>query len=173
MKKGVMAGFIVGFCAGVIIIPLSGLVFIELGFAPVATSSSPLPLERWVAKTAMNARISKEAPKTSAIAASETNLVAGAEIYRDNCAGCHGSLTSKSSMAPRMFPHPPQLLHGTGVTDDPAGYTYWKVANGIRLSGMPSFGEVLSQTQMWQVSQTLADAHHLPSAATNILTSAQ
>ena len=50
-------------------------------------------------------------------------------------------------------------LEGWGrVSDDPAGETYWKVANGIRLSGMPAFSHVLNQTEMWQVSQLLANA---------------
>ncbi len=45
-----------------------------------------------------------------------------------------------------------------GVTDDPPGETYWKVANGIRLTGMPSFKSVLTDTEMWQVSLLLANA---------------
>ena len=45
-----------------------------------------------------------------------------------------------------------------GVSDDPPGETYWKVSNGIRLSGMPSFQNTLSDTQMWQVSLLLANA---------------
>jgi mono/diheme cytochrome c family protein len=44
------------------------------------------------------------------------------------------------------------------VSDDPVGETYWKVTNGIRLSGMPAFNHVLNQTQMWQVSLLLANA---------------
>jgi mono/diheme cytochrome c family protein len=38
------------------------------------------------------------------------------------------------------------------------GETYWKVRNGIRLSGMPSFNSLLNETQMWQVSVLLAGA---------------
>ena len=45
-----------------------------------------------------------------------------------------------------------------GVSDDPPGETYWKVANGIRLTGMPSYKGVLTDTQMWQVSLLLANA---------------
>jgi thiosulfate dehydrogenase len=44
------------------------------------------------------------------------------------------------------------------VTDDQPGETYWKVANGIRLTGMPAFSQTLSATQMWQVSLMLANA---------------
>jgi mono/diheme cytochrome c family protein len=45
-----------------------------------------------------------------------------------------------------------------GVNDDPVGETEWKVANGIRLTGMPSFDKVLNQTQIWQVSVLLKSA---------------
>ena len=33
------------------------------------------------------------------------------------------------------FPKPPNLFKGKGVTDDPVGVIYWKVANGILLTG--------------------------------------
>ena len=61
-------------------------------------------------------------------------------------------------IAKGMFPKPPHLFKGKGVTDDEPGETYWKVANGIRLTGMPSFRSGLSETQMWQVSLLLANA---------------
>jgi thiosulfate dehydrogenase len=52
------------------------------------------------------------------------------------------------------------------VSDDPVGETYWKVANGIRLTGMPSYKNILTDTQMWQVSLLLANADKpLPPAA--------
>jgi len=69
-----------------------------------------------------------------------------------------------------MFPKPPRLLKGTGVTDDEPGETYWKVANGIRLTGMPSFKESLSDTQMWQVSLLLANADKAPDSVKALLT---
>jgi len=55
------------------------------------------------------------------------------------------------------------------VTDDPVGETYWKVSNGIRMTGMPGFGEMLTQAQMWQVSQLLAHADKLPEKARAVL----
>jgi mono/diheme cytochrome c family protein len=66
-----------------------------------------------------------------------------------------------------MFPHVPQLLDKEDmVTDDPVGESFWKVKNGIRLSGMPGFKQSLSETQMWQVSALLAKAGQLPPEVT-------
>jgi mono/diheme cytochrome c family protein len=68
-----------------------------------------------------------------------------------------------------MFPRPPQLFRGKGVTDDPVLETYWKAANGIRLSGMPSFKTKLTDTQLWQVSQLLAHADAIPDSVKRLL----
>jgi mono/diheme cytochrome c family protein len=57
-----------------------------------------------------------------------------------------------------MYPPPPQLFRGTGVTDDPAWETYWKAQNGIRMTGMPGFKGRLTDSQLWQVAQLLANA---------------
>jgi hypothetical protein len=43
-----------------------------------------------------------------------------------------------------------RLLKGKGVTDDPVDETYWKVANGIRLTGMPAYQGFLTNDQLWQ-----------------------
>lgn len=93
-----------------------------------------------------------------------------AHLYRDNCAICHGVMDgSKSPVAKGMYPKPPELLKGKGVTDDPPGETYWKVDNGIRLTGMPAFGQSLSQKEMWQISLMLAGADRLSSDVQSIL----
>jgi thiosulfate dehydrogenase len=68
-----------------------------------------------------------------------------------------------------MFPKPPQLFRGKGVTDDPASETYWKTANGIRLSGMPAFKAKLTDTQLWQVSQMLAHANEIAESVQRVL----
>jgi len=57
-----------------------------------------------------------------------------------------------------MYPPPPQLFHGTGVTDDDAWESYWKVENGIRMSGMPAFKERLTEAQIWQVAVLVKNA---------------
>jgi mono/diheme cytochrome c family protein len=158
-----MRPFILGLIIGIIFLPLCGLLYFRFGYAPVATASSPMPFEKSLAHMALNARIDKEAPKQCPIAASDENYTAGARIYRENCAVCHGLLDQPQSPTSKgMYPNPPLLFKGHGVTDDPAGETYWKVANGIRLTGMPAYSETLNPTQMWQVSLMLANADKLP-----------
>jgi mono/diheme cytochrome c family protein len=119
---------------------------------------------------ALHARMAKEMPARSPIPATEPNLLAGAKLYRENCAVCHGLAgVPQTPTAKGMFPKPPELMRGKGVTDDPAGESYWKAANGIRLTGMPGYRGSLSDEQLWQVSQLLASADKLPQSVRDLL----
>jgi mono/diheme cytochrome c family protein len=95
----------------------------------------------------------------------------GAHVYQHHCSVCHGNLVApESAIAKGMFPHPPQLFQPEkGVTDDPVGETYWKVKNGIRLTGMPGFDGNLTEQEIWEVSLFLAHADHLPESAKQVL----
>jgi thiosulfate dehydrogenase len=158
-----LKSFLFGLVLGVLIVPLAVFGYFVAGYAPVATASQAMPFERRLASSALHARVSREMPKTVPIAADESSYSAGAEIYRQDCAVCHGLPGEEpTAIARGMFPHAPQLFRGKGVTDDEPGETYWKVKNGIRLSGMPGFEKSLSETQMWQVSLLLANADKLP-----------
>jgi thiosulfate dehydrogenase len=166
-----MGKCILGFIVGFVLLPVVAFFYAFFGYAPVATAGPPLPLERYMTRLALKARIRKEMPKDSPVKPTEANLTAGAKLYRDYCAVCHGTAGEpKTATAKGMFPPPPQLLHGKGVTDDPVGETYWKVANGIRLTGMPAYQGSLANDELWQVSQFLAHANELPNSARQIVT---
>jgi mono/diheme cytochrome c family protein len=157
---------ILGVIIGLLIPAATAYFYLRMGYAPVATSSAPMPFEKTAAQMALKARIDKEAPKRAAppLPVNEPNLSQGAAVYVENCAFCHGLPNQKATLAAKgMFPPPPQLFSKDEmVADDPVGVTYWKVANGIRLSGMPGFGEMLTKDQVWQVSMLLAKADKLP-----------
>jgi thiosulfate dehydrogenase len=156
--------FIFGLIVGLLLPVVGGYFYIKGGMMPVATASAPMPMEEKIAHMALSARMHKEMPKDSPVPADEANMTQGAHIYVENCAFCHGFPDQPASNAAKgMFPLPPQLLsHDEMVTDDPVGATYWKVSNGIRLTGMPGFNDMLTPTQIWQVSQMLAHADKLP-----------
>jgi mono/diheme cytochrome c family protein len=168
MKKLI---FLVGLILGAVLIPAGAFLYFAWGYAPVATAAAPMPFEKMLARTALHARLAKEMPKTVPIEPTEANLLAGAVLYNEHCAVCHGLPgAAKTAIAAGMFPKPPQLFKGKGVTDDEPGETYWKVANGIRLTGMPGFVNTLKDDQLWQVSLLLANGDKLPESVKNALT---
>ena len=175
-----MGRIVFGIILGLALVPLAVMAWFRWGHPPVAVADQPLPFERQITSIPLGARIDREMPGNPPIAADGENFLAGAEIYRDQCAACHGFYAKPSAFASHMFPSAPQLWesHGNGsvvgVSDDPPGETFWKVDNGIRLSGMPSFHDVLNQTQIWQVSLLLANADKpLPPAVLQIVRGVQ
>ena len=154
---------VIGFLAGVLLVPLFLYAYLVFGKPPVATGDAPFPLESGIVNLPLSARIKREMQASSPIPANDDNLNAGAGIYEDKCEICHGTADAPSVMARTMFPKPPQfwvkqVAGAMDVGDDPVGETYWKVKNGIRLSGMPAYGKALTETQMWQVSLLLSMA---------------
>jgi mono/diheme cytochrome c family protein len=164
--KGIVIGFILAIAISV------GCVFLyfSTGMAPVATADPPMPFEKRFANMSLDAHIEKQHIPPSPVPADEPNFLAGASLYKQHCALCHG-LPGQPPIdyATTMFPKPPQLFRGKGVTDDPASETLWKAANGIRLSGMPSFKTKLTDTQLWQISELLAHANEIPESVKRVL----
>jgi mono/diheme cytochrome c family protein len=158
MIKGLVLGIILGF----LVIAGGTYFYFASGRAPVATSAPPMPFESTFARIGLHAYLDKLPHLDPAVPADEKNMLEGADVYKGNCAVCHGLPDQPSTaVAQGMFPKPPQLFRGTGVTDDDTWETYWKVENGIRMTGMPGFKGHLTETQIWQVSVLLKNADKL------------
>src|SRR5215469_2601768 len=171
-----MGRLLLGVVIGIILVPLVALAYFQWGHVPVAVSDPPFPSEKLVTAVPLEARIHREMVPNPPIQASEETFESGAHVYAEQCAVCHGFHGQPSKIGKHVFPSAPPLWekhgHGDtiGVSDDPPGETYWKVANGIRLTGMPAYKDILSDTEMWQVSILLANADKpLPPAAVAIL----
>lgn len=171
-----MGRFLLGIIIGIVVVPIAVLLYFRTAHVPVAVNDPPFPQERLITAVPLHARIDREMIKTPPIQADETAFVAGAHIYSDKCAVCHGFHNKPSPFGLHMFPTAPPLWEKhhngnvVGVSDDEPGETYWKVYNGIRLTGMPAYKEILTETEMWQVSLLLANADKpLPPAAVSIL----
>ena len=115
------------------------------------------------------------------------DLVAGAENYKKDCAVCHGLPDQPPApIGSGMFPPAPQLMAppppgrgpggpgqmqrggppppGPGRAGGPGrgeGNDFWRIKNGIRLTGMPSFEKALSDDQIWQLVAMLAERRNM------------
>lgn len=163
--------FIIGLLLGLAIIPIAVYFYFSQGYAPVAIDSPPMPFEQELAEVALDARIQREMPRGAPpVQPSDGNLVAGAKLFSEHCGGCHGKLDKPPSpFAKSLYPQPPWLLDPNSKSGDQAAAVYWVVTNGIRLSAMPGFKNLLTDEQRWQVSQTLVNSHKLPPTARALL----
>jgi thiosulfate dehydrogenase len=160
-----MGKFLLGIIVGIALIIVVAYVFILEGGVPMNVSANSLPMEQFLAHTAIVASMGKAGHEQPSVPADEANLLAGAHIYQTNgCAGCHGRIDDPNSGGGKNFyPLAPHLLPPSkGVTDDEVGETHWVVKNGIHFSAMPTYNNRLSDTELWQVSLLLHNANQLP-----------
>jgi thiosulfate dehydrogenase len=167
--------FFLGFLFAFVVLFLGAWVYLQYGNPPVATADKPFPLEAQIVRAPIHARIDHEMQKPP-FGTSEDVYETGAMAYKLQCASCHGVPGQEVAFARQMYPHAPQLWkkhsHGdvVGVSDDEPGETYWKIKNGIRLTGMPSFKGVLTEDQMWDVALLLKHANEqLPDPVVGML----
>lgn len=167
---------LLGFVLGIVVIAGGVAAYLRWGAPPVATADEPFPFEKAIVSVPLNARIARQIQQPP-FGIDEDVYEGGAKIYRAQCAACHGTPGHDVAFGKYMYPQAPQLWkkhargNVVGVSDDQPGETYWKVANGIRLTGMPAFSHVLTDTQMWQVTLLVKNADQpLPDPVTKILT---
>ena len=165
-----LKGLLLGIVLGVLAVAAGAYFYFATGRAPVATAAAPMPFERKFAKIGLHAYLARLPHPDAPVPADDGNLAAGAKIYREHCAVCHGLPGQPpTAIAAGMYPKPPELLHGKGVTDDDAWESYWKIENGIRMTGMPAFKGRLTETEIWQASVLVKNADKLPPAAAGAL----
>lgn len=162
-------GLVIGVVATLAVIIVAIYFGVTMGAMPANADAKPPKVERWAASRSLHAALAREAPKgPNPVALSDDNLIAGVRLYAADCAVCHGaSDANPSNVARGLYQKPPQLAKD-GVEDDPEGITYWKVAHGIRFTGMPSFGATLRDEQIWQVALFLKHMDSLPAAAQKV-----
>lgn len=148
-----------GILLGILLVVAGVYLYFSTGSAPVAVTAPPMPFERKFAHMGLSAYLAKQPHPEPQVPQDEPNFLAGTQVYKQNCAVCHGLPGEpKTNIASGMAPNPPQLFKGTGVTDDEPWETYWKVENGIRMTGMPGFKDKLTETQIWQASVLVKNA---------------
>ncbi|HZT87901.1 MAG TPA: c-type cytochrome [Stellaceae bacterium] len=166
-----MGKFLLGILFAVVAAAAAGYAVLTNGVIPAGASVGPIWGEDWAASTDLHAVLAHDAPKEpNPVALSDANLIAGIQLYGKHCAICHGTAKGNASASPIAkgeWPAPPQFA-SDGVEDDPEGYTFWKVKNGIRWSGMPAHAGVLTDQQIWTLALFLKHMDKLPPAAAQV-----
>lgn len=177
MKQTV--AFLIGAGIAFALVPAFAFLYLRYGNAPVAVTDKPFPFEAEIVRIPRKARIKRDEPDASPLPENDENFIEGAKVYATDCAGCHGFKRGNAMFAREMYPPAPNLwakhkADVVGVSDDPVGETYWKIKYGIRLTGMPAFASLLTETQMWQVSMLLSNANKsLPIPAEELVSQPQ
>jgi mono/diheme cytochrome c family protein len=149
-----------GFFACVMLTFIVPLLVMALGLMDMSASAKPGMLEKIFAPWAFTNSMEKRAPDAkNPFANNPSVLSSGIAHYRENCVMCHGAPNVKpAELAEGLNPPVPRLY-----TDDAQslsdGKLFWIIKNGIRMTGMPAFGETHSDEEIWHI---VTFVRHLP-----------
>lgn len=164
MKKQFIQGLLTGLAVILGGATVIALLLMKLGPVPVNADQQPPALEARLLGMALHASVARHAgPRNNPLPATDENLIAGAEIYNQMCAKCHGQPNAGASIyGSSFYPPAPQLAgHSPKYTE---AETFWIVKHGIRNTGMPAWGRQLSDEDIWQVAAFLKRLDSLPPA---------
>jgi mono/diheme cytochrome c family protein len=107
-----------------------------------------------------------------ALASEETTqaVQAGAHLFRQNCIQCHGA-PGVAALVLGLTPAPPNLL-AAGRRNDPAEVLL-KITNGIAGTGMPAFGNILSDQSRRSLAAFLHHSRGISGSAFDALSEAK
>jgi mono/diheme cytochrome c family protein len=161
--------FVLGMVLGVLIVAGVSYYLLEHGYVDFGADSTPSPLESKIAMGAVDAWTDRKGgDEKNPLQATEPNLIAGATLYLNHCAGCHGLPSNPDSQFRRSF-YPPAPGFYREMPDMEDSGNFHIIKHGIRWTGMPAWGSTLSDEQIWQVVLFFDNMHKLPPAAEKVL----
>ena len=131
---------------------------IEHGFS---TRTEPMLMEKALATTIRGQAIpSRYKTMRNPVAATPEVIHEGMAHWADHCTACHANNGSGDTMYGKtMYPRPPDM-HQKDTQDMSDGELYYTIKNGVRLSGMPAFGDPGDDdTDSWKL---VGFIRHLP-----------
>lgn len=153
-----------------ILISLVALVLGTLGFAysgiyDVSADSPHSGLVTWFLSTTSHASVERRAGNIVVPDLSSEQLVmAGAGDYDGMCADCHGAPGRESGpVGLGLNPAPPDLANH--AADLSAAELFWITKHGIKMTGMPAWGETHDDAALWPVVAFLTRLPKLDAAA--------
>jgi mono/diheme cytochrome c family protein len=160
-----MKAFLFGVILTLFALLAGGYFLLKSGRVSFSADQEPSAVEEHVAMSAVDASTERNAPEMkNPVAADEGNLVAGAKLYLNHCAGCHGVPANPESQFGRSFnPRVPAFFKET--PDMPENQNFYIIQHGIRWTGMPAWKNTLNETQTWQLVTFLSNVEKLPPAA--------
>jgi mono/diheme cytochrome c family protein len=112
-----------------LILALAGILFAEAGDG------------QWLHKVP-----AKDRARLNPLAADPDAAVAGAKIFAEHCAQCHGEDAEGKTQGKHVRPN----LHAGRIQQATPGELFWLLTNGSQKNGMPSWSR-LPDAQRWQL----------------------
>ena len=145
-----------------VLVPLGTFAFVKSGIYNVGASKPHTTFTEWVTHETMIHSVRRHAKSdTPPMRFTAGQVTAGFCAYETHCVACHGAAeVARQRWAGGMEPAPPYLLDINHRFTRPE--LFWIVKNGIKMTGMPSWKNEMSDGQIWSVVAWLEASATLP-----------
>lgn len=163
MFKVSVLSLALGALIAVLILALAGYLTVANGVINPG-ADEPIPQwERWIAKTSLRAYLKRETPNVqNPLPVTDENLKHGIDLYRQNCAVCHGDETGKKTSITNGLYKKPNIFADEDWSQDKDGLIYWFIKHGVRLTGMPAYSNSLKDEDIWSLVLLIKQMKSLP-----------
>jgi len=163
-----MRNFLLGIIFTLLVLVGGAVWMAKTGRINFDADSQSSDFERRFAMSAVDAATDRRAPDVkNPVTATEDNITAGAHLYLDHCAGCHGIPSNPDSQFGRSF-NPPIPQFFKDAPDMPDNQNFYIIQHGTRWSGMPAWNKTLNDTQIWEIVTFMSNVEKLPPAAKKV-----
>ena len=142
---------LIGFLA--IVVAIVAAVYFFGGFYSVAATEEDPAIVKWALIKVRMAAVGRHATDAPPIPIDDpANVQAGAKAFQTRgCWNCHGAPGVEwAKFSEGLDPDPPDLKEI--VKDRRPSELFWVVKNGIKMTGMPSFGKIeVPDREIWQI----------------------
>ena len=156
--------FVLGCVVTLLVIFGGAYLFVHLGLVSFRADEAPGSFEQKIAMQALDASTDRHASSLkNPIQPTDANLIAGVQLYKSSCAGCHGDPSRpQSPEAHAFYPPVPQFMQD--APDMPDNSNFYIIKHGIKWTGMPGWENKLSDDDIWKVTTFLSQMTKLPPA---------
>lgn len=127
-------------------------IWIYSGVYDVSADQEPSKIEDWVMETIRHRSIERRIEGITPPALDDAAMVQrGFELFRVHCVTCHGAPgVWPDDLAMGLYPVPPSL-DLPEIQDEESAELFWIIQNGIKFTGMPAFGPMNSEEDLWSL----------------------
>jgi len=143
--------FVRGFVVGLVVVVLGAIGVAYSGIYNVAANAPGIqPLEWLLAKTSQNSVAAHAKTVTAPAQLTDQQARVGLSIYRETCVYCHGAPgQDPGDIGKGLNPEAPYLPDVVGGFS--SAELFWIIKNGIRMTGMASYGAVRKDEEIWSL----------------------
>lgn len=151
--------------AVLLLLGIGAVAFIYSGIYDVGASASHGSISSWILETTMHASVEDRADRVEVPDLSERSLLlVGANDFEQMCVQCHGAPGRQpDAVGKGLNPPPPDLAES--ADEMTAAELFWVTKHGIRMTGMPAWGETHRDEALWPVVAFMTKLPELDAAA--------